>query len=56
MMMQAPAVDTRQAHVVRERSGQVLLICWGADATGEAAHWASKGYQVSTVAREVLGL
>jgi hypothetical protein len=56
MTMLAPAVETEQAHVVREGSGRVVLICWGADATGEATQWASKGYQVSTVAREVLGL
>ena len=56
MTMLAPAVETGQAHVVREKSGRVLLICWGADATGVAAQWASKGYQVSSVAREVLGL
>ena len=34
----------------------VVMICWGADATGVAAQWASRGYQVYPVAREVLGL
>ena len=56
MTMLAPAVETGQAHVVRERSGRIVLICWGADATGVAAHWASRGYQVSSVPREMLGL
>jgi hypothetical protein len=56
MTMLAPAVETGQAHVVREASGRVVLICWGADATGVAAQWAARGYHVYPVAREVLGL
>ncbi len=55
-MMLAPLVETEQVHVVRATSGRVVMICWGADATGVAAQWASRGYQVYPVAREVLGL
>jgi hypothetical protein len=56
MAMLATAVETGQVHVVREASGRVVLICWGEDATGVAAQWASRGYQVYPVAREVLGI
>ena len=43
MTMLAPAVETGQAQVVRERSGRVVLICWGADATGVAAPHGRRG-------------
>jgi hypothetical protein len=55
-MMLAPLVETEQVQVVRATSGRVVMICWGDDATGVAAQWASRGYQVYPVARQVLGL
>ncbi len=55
-MLSAPLVETEQVHVIRSESGGVVMICWGSDATGVAALWASRGYQVYPVARQVIGL
>ncbi len=55
-MMLAATVETGMAQVVYEASGRVVLICWGEDAMGEAAQWASRGYHVQPVARELLGV
>jgi hypothetical protein len=50
------AVETGRAMVVLDRSGRVVLICWGDDAPGVGADWAGRGYQVRPVDRRVLGV
>jgi hypothetical protein len=43
------------AHVVRRKSGQVVVILVGRDALSEAASWRARGYQVDAISGEVLG-
>ena len=40
--------------VVRDTTGRVVLICWGADAAAEAATWAERGYRVDVLDQRVL--
>ena len=42
------------ARVVRDATGRVVLICWGADSAAEVAAWARLGYHVDAIDRRTL--
>ncbi|MGH9126696.1 MAG: hypothetical protein ACRDZ8_18500 [Acidimicrobiales bacterium] len=50
------ATLARPAHVVRRRSGQVVVILAGRDALSEAAEWRARGYRVDAISGDLLGL
>ena len=46
--------SSQLARVVRDTTGRVVLICWGAGAAAEAATWAERGYRVDVLDQRVL--
>ena len=46
--------SSQLARVVRDATGRVVLICWGADSAAEAATWAARGYRVDEWDRDLL--